>query len=156
MAIFSLAIAIKDEADLASGHKRKKQGDIIAVCPDGWQWGTEEVKRYLIVRVDFGSTITLLKDAKKLAVPRFSDGSLWDTTGNKTVTEKRRYSIPMSDLVAKAATLGVTVDMAKVIDPSIEYQPVRTTTIPYAAMVQDKVLNKKIASSDITKIRAAG
>ena len=49
---WEFAIAVKDEADLASGHKRKKGGDCIAYKPYPWAWGKKETNEYLIVVVD--------------------------------------------------------------------------------------------------------
>jgi len=70
MADFEFAIAVVDEADLASGHKRKKAGDIIAVKPAPWNWGTKEVDEYLIVPV---SGLTK-EEAHDLCKPEYEDG----------------------------------------------------------------------------------
>ena len=72
MAKWEFAIACRDEADLASGHKRKKEGDIIAVKPYPWQWGNKEVNAYLMVIVD-GLT---QQEAHDLCKPQYEDGSL--------------------------------------------------------------------------------
>ena len=49
---WELAIQPWDKADLASGHKRAKAGDIVAVKPYPWNWGTIELQNYLIIIVD--------------------------------------------------------------------------------------------------------
>ena len=72
MSKFEFAIACRDEADLASGHKRKKEGDIIAVKPYPWQWGAKEVDAHLIVIVD---NLTQ-EEAHNLCKPQYEDGSL--------------------------------------------------------------------------------
>ena len=49
---WEFAIQPWDKADLASGHKRAKAGDIVAVEPYPWNWGTIELQNYLIIIVD--------------------------------------------------------------------------------------------------------
>jgi len=72
MADWEFAIAVRDEVNLKSGHKRKKQGDIIAVKPAGWKWGKKEVDEYLIVPV---SGLTK-KEAHDLCQLQYEDGIL--------------------------------------------------------------------------------
>jgi hypothetical protein len=57
MTLYDLAIAGADEQDLPSGHKRKKEGDIIAIRPHSETvklggWGTSEVLNHLIVQIE--------------------------------------------------------------------------------------------------------
>ena len=49
---WEFAIQPWDKADLASGHNRAKAGDIVAVKPYPWNWGTIELQNYLIIIVD--------------------------------------------------------------------------------------------------------
>lgn len=45
---------------------RCQTGDIVAVRPVGWQWGTEELKRFLIVVVDLGEDISTIDQAREI------------------------------------------------------------------------------------------
>lgn len=155
----SIAVSTNNEQDLPSGHKRKKEGDIIAVKPAGWQWGTEEVKRYLILEIDLGDSITTIEDAQKLTVPQFEDGSLWhlsEDLSQPTIIGKRRYKIPFTDLITKAQSLGVSLDLNKVRDEKIAYQPLEKVTIPFTDMIQDKILGKKLDSKQLSIIEKIG
>ena len=70
MPLFELAIAVCDEEDLPSGHKRKKEGDIIAVKPYPWQWGKKEVDEYLIVPISAAD----IEEVSILNTPLYEDG----------------------------------------------------------------------------------
>ena len=152
----SIALAIKDEQDLPSGHKRKKEGDIIAVKPSGWEWGTEEVKRYLILEIDLGDSITTIEDAQKLTVSQFETGELWYPEETPKIIGKRRYKIPFTDLITKAQSLGISVDLGKIKDEKIAYQPLERVTISFVDMIQDKILIKKLTNKDLEGIAKVG
>lgn len=122
---YSIAIAIRDEQDLASGHKRKKQGDIIAVKPAGHQWGDKEVKEYLILEVDMPTT-----NAETL-IAQGDNG------------EKRKFKIPFSKLALSQE------DLAKVEDPNIEFQPFIKTVLNGSNLVYNKTISKVL---DLTKL----
>lgn len=157
--IVSMAIANKDEQDLPSGHKRKKEGDVIAVKSADWQWGTEEVKRYLIVRIDFENLITSIEDAQKLTVPQFQTGELWYPSFDlpqPKIIGKRRYKIPFTDLTAKAQTLGIFIDMVKVQNETVAYQPLEKTTIHFTDIIYDKILGRKITNIDLITVKNIG
>ena len=135
---WDFAIAIKDEADLKSGHKRKKQGDILAVKPHPWKWGKKERKECLFVTVD-GLTA---EEAHARCQPWY-DGDAPTSPEEKDtrkVLAKRKYKIPM-------ATLSLTseMDMSKVEDPEVEYQPLAGKT--HSA----SVIKEKVASEGETK-----
>jgi len=156
----SIAIGVDSVSEFG-----KDEGRIVAVKPAGWKWGTEEVKQFLILEIDLGTSITTIEDAQKLTVPHFETGELWwpsseDKDGNPIeppkVLAKRRYSIPFADLIARAQVLGKTIDLAKVKDMTVEYQPVEKVTIPFANMILDKVKGAKLIATDLVKIKAAG
>jgi hypothetical protein len=78
---FEMAVAVVDEADLASGHKRKKQGDIVAIRPHPWNWGRKEVDEYLIVIADlpytYGGTSKFICDDCSTESATFENGKTW-------------------------------------------------------------------------------
>ncbi len=149
----SAAIAKQDEQDLASGHKRKKQGDIIAVKPANWQWGTKEYEDYLIIELDLGNVITTIEDAQKLTVPQFEIGELWYPEETPKITGKRRYNIPIADLIAKTT---VVIDVEKMVEKGNKYQPLEKVSIPFDGLIQDKILNRKLQVNDLTIIKNIG
>lgn len=149
-----MALAKKDMADLPSGHKRMKQGDIIAIKPADWKWGTEEVKHYLLIEIDLGDGIATWEDAQKLTVPQFETGELWYPEEMPKIIGKRRYKISLNDLAVKAQQSGVIVDIEKL--PESDYQPFRGKIVPFADMIQDKILGKKLDRNKLREIGRAG
>ena len=148
MAKWEFAIAIKDEADLASGHKRKKEGDIISVKPAPWNWGKKEVKEYLIVTMDglteqeahnkckpYWDWEQKGEDPPKLipnTITYFDEDLQKEVTDTTMVFDKeemavakRRYKIPLSKLTESNSL----VDLSKIKDPKVEYQPFQKTTL---------------------------
>ncbi len=147
--VVSMAIAIRDEPE---AH-RKKEGDIIAVMPHGWQWGRKEVKRYLIVDVDVGA-IDKMPDARKFEVPKYEADIATppgiDEENPPAITGKRRFHIPFNVLNALAEARGVVdIDFNRVADPEDEYQPLMgVDTLQAAGLIRDKfppdMLNENI------------
>ena len=142
MADFEFAICVKDEADLPSGHKRKKQGDIIAVKPAGWQWGRKELDEYLIVPV----TGLTKEEAHDLCQPQYEGGVLqkdlpvMDPKAETkpepvAVVAKRRFSIPIAAIKAGWKTGMATADVE---DKKKVYQPLKDADvkIDFAEKVQ--------------------
>ena len=156
--IVSMAIAIRDEADLASGHKRKKAGDIIAVMPADWVWGTAERKQYLIVIVDLGATISDIATARKLEIPQFLTGERWYPEQMPEVIGKRRYKIPLDVLKSKAAFKGIIIDLNKVADPDDNYQPLEKDSFSKEEgldLLFDKALKRKFKQTDMDEIKGS-
>jgi hypothetical protein len=121
---WELAIETTDKADLKSGHKRSKAGDVIAYKPAPWGWGQTELKHYTILTVD-GLTEM---EAFRLTMPlyEYPDGQITQLAGNDVswvvfgeTLAKRRYMI---DLV-KLQTRIKTVDFTALDDPDTVYQP---------------------------------
>lgn len=155
--VISVAVSVKDESGM-----RKKEGDIIAVRPFGWTWGTMERKLYLIVNLQL-TDISTIQDARKLEVPHFDDGALWhkenDDEGKiaqQEVLAKRRYKISFLDMDNKAQGLGIAIDFNRVRDKKDSYQPVEGEIFLYSDLVFDRVLDKFLQPSDITNIKNAG
>ena len=124
MAKWEFAIAIRDEADLPSGHKRKKEGDIIAVKPYPWSWGKKEVTEYLIVILD---NLTE-EEAHALCQPHYEDAVLQKDVDMETppkIIGKRRYNIPLDTLKIYEPLL----DKEKVRDPKQNYQPFKVKAL---------------------------
>lgn len=48
MPVYDFCIAVTDEIE----SHRKKEGDVIAVRPHGWNWGRKEIDAYLIVPIE--------------------------------------------------------------------------------------------------------
>jgi hypothetical protein len=122
---FEFAIAVKDEADLKSGHRRKKQGDIIAVKPAPWEWGRKEVDEYLIVPV----TGLTKEEAHSLCQPYYEGGVKQEDITEESspkVVGKRRYSIPLDTIKN-----GWAADMktADVEGKTKVYQPLKDSKV---------------------------
>lgn len=154
----SLVVSIKDEQDLESGHKRKKAGDIIAVCPYPHEGGRVTRKTHLLVNVDLGSTITAIEDAKKLMIPHYETGEPWypEDTSQLKIIARNRYKIPLDELITKASVLGVVIDTAKMLDEKVDYQPLKNKTLTIVNLVQDKYLGKKIGVTELKAIKNYG
>ena len=147
----SMAIAIED----------RKQGDIIAIKPAGWKWGTEEVKHFLIVEVDLGLIITTIEDAQKLIAPVFEDGALWsrgeDLNGNSLdspIINKRRYKLPFTDIDNIVTLSSKTINWT-LVKSALSYQPIEKFTLPFSSVIYDKVLKSKLTNSNLILIRDA-
>jgi len=120
MGDFEFAVCVKDEADLASGHKRMKQGDIIAVKPAGWQWGKKEVNGFLIVPV----TGLTKEEAHSMCQPHYSGGIKQEElteSMNPVRAGKRRYSIPLDIIKDWEPDLNI----ADVENKNKVYQPLK-------------------------------
>ena len=123
MAKWEFAIAVRDEKDLPSGHKRKKEGDIIAVKPYPWKWGKKEVANHLIVIAD-GLT---REEAIALCQPHYEDGVLEqdiavDVKESPKILGKRRYSIPL-EVIKQGWEPALDVDAVR--DITEVYQPLK-------------------------------
>lgn len=119
---WELAVQPWDKTDLASGHKRAKQGDIVAVKPYPWAWGTMELKNYLIVIV---SNLTE-EEAESLMTPLFKDDQPGTIESPMEVTGKRKFKIDIDKL---KENILPELDKTKLQDQSkvINYQPFKDT-----------------------------
>ena len=125
---WELAIQPWDKADLASGHKRAKAGDIVAVKPYPWNWGTIELQNYLIIIVD-----NLTKEeALQIVEPLY----LGDNSGTLEVpgivTGKRKFKIDIRKL---KTNILPTLDESKLADQNKteNYQPVKDAGVRISA-----------------------
>lgn len=103
MAKYEFLLAIKDEQDLAL-VKRKKEGDIVAVRPYPWNWGSSEINEYLVVIMTSPLSITKLRN-------------LYETVG--AGGKKNRFSIKLNKIKSKY----VKFDITKAQDRTYIYQP---------------------------------
>jgi hypothetical protein len=135
--MWELALAARDEADLPSGHKRKKQGDIIAAKPHPWSWGTIERKEYLIVVVDGLSE----QEVAEMQIPYYQDGKkpkdfvIDEATGFAVIPPtvgKRRFQIPF-DVLKQGWKPDLDVSMVE--DFGQEYQPMKEIIIDFSEKV---------------------
>ena len=119
MAKVELLICANDEADLASGHRRKKEGDIITAKPYPWSWGPGELYDHLIVIMETTTPWNQLRDL-------FEERE-YTIQGNEdtTVLGKRAYQLPLANLKAKQTSW---IDLTKVNDPNLIYQPFKSAT----------------------------
>jgi len=136
MAKFELLIAANDEADLATGHKRKKEGDIVAVRPHPWNWGRKEIDNYLVVIIESNMTIRELRTmCEESLLRKKSDGtiitrtafSILEQDGGANIDDYEKYSkrackIDLADLKAEVPDL----DLDKVHDRNLKYQPFKS------------------------------
>lgn len=134
--IFSLALAVED-----GGGLRHKAGDIIAVKPSGWQWGRQEVKRYLIAEVELPG-ISSLEEAEKLRLPLYENGTL-DPEGNEVIIGKRRFQLPLEEIEKT-----IPLDREKLVNKEQEYQPLKDITL-VSPSITDKVEAKVLDPNTI-------
>jgi hypothetical protein len=88
----SMAIAKNDSAE---AH-RKRQGDIIAVRPAGWEWGRKEIENYHIVEMDVPDVANIAHARKEFEMPLLDDGVEWPPLPDQAPPRplaKRRYRI---------------------------------------------------------------
>lgn len=157
MATISVAIAVRDEVE----DWRKKQGDIIAIKPGGWQWGTGEVSDLLILEMALPPNITI-EMCLALVSRYFSNGVLeWD--GAATVLAKRRFRVTWNTLKTIISQAGINVDWARVEDVTIAYQPLSpqdvapggtSVSLDPTKLVFDKYENRLIRALDFSTLIA--
>ncbi len=127
--IWEFAITKTDYPDLPSGHKRSKQGDVVAYKPYPWEWGNAEKKNYIILVIDGISE----EEAGRLTMPlyEYPDGKMicydfgsgssfcWPEYGAQIA--KRRYRIDIDKLQQKFVK---QVDFRALTDTTrSDYQP---------------------------------
>lgn len=103
-----IALAIKDNKDLASGHERTQAGDIIVCRKPLLAIGRAEAALFLWLHVEGPDT-----DVLDRLIDSIEEGE--DALLNVVLFEKRRFCIPLARLPS--------VDLARVTDPSDIYQP---------------------------------
>lgn len=153
MATISVAIAVRDEAEAW----RKKQGDIIAIKPGGWQWGTGEVKNHLILEIALPAQATMDR-VQALMTRYYANGVIgWD--GAAEVLAKRRFNVDWVKLKNVLSGAGVTVDWVKVEDVTIAYQPLSAqdsapggtnVSLDPTKVIMDKYENRLIKAIDFS------
>jgi len=123
MAKFEFAVKAFDSEDLASGHKRSKKGDIIAYKPYPHTWGTMEQNDYIHIIVD-GITE---EEARQMCSPYYEGGvETFDIESQPAVVGKRKYAFDFDKL---KNGWKPDLDMAKIENPNIKYQPFKDENI---------------------------
>jgi hypothetical protein len=145
----SFAFAVRDSYRSAGS----KIGDVIAVRPTKWIWGTEERKRFLIVEINIVGTSNT-NVARILTVPVLSNGAFRnlsdeDQTVGVTVVNKRRLQFTQTTINAMAASVGITINWAQLQDPKITYQPFDGKVVTYASYMLDKYLAVNLTAAQI-------
>jgi hypothetical protein len=139
MSKWEFAIAVADEPE---AH-RKKEGDIIAVKPYPWQWGTKEQDAYMIVIVD-----GLTKDeAHNYCKPLYPNGETDENIimeQNIKPIAKRRHSIPLDVLKSKMPELN----FSKIRNKTLVYQPMKdkdfSIDLKATKIIKDKFTGKLV------------
>jgi hypothetical protein len=116
MAKWEIAICSKDEADLESGHKRKKRGDIIAIVPYPHVWGRKEVLNHTIIIVD-NLTEEEVNEMKK---PLYENDIEPDLDESKKPLAKRKFKVDLDKIKTNIKT---DLDFDRIEDFSDNYQP---------------------------------
>lgn len=136
---WELAIQPWDKADLASGHKRAKAGDIVAVKPYPWQWGKMELQNYLIVIVNNMTE----EEAMQIMEPLYKDDGKGTLESPGVVTGKRKFKLDIKKL---KDNILPTLDETKLADQAKEtnYQPFKDAgiTISIDTLEADLMQNK--------------
>lgn len=138
MAKWEFLIRVNDQEDLESGHKRSKEGDIIAVKPYPHQWGNCEQNNYLIVIID---NLTQ-EEVERMQSPFYPEGKYTEDFAEITeqMTEEERLmdSIMRIPIAKRRSNIPLDfiqmgwcpdLDLDKVRDGSIKYQPLKENNI---------------------------
>ncbi len=140
---------------------RSQEGDIIAVRPANWEFGTKEKKLFLIVIVDLGNDVKEISVARQLEIADYGVNYLTlpsDTEVWPEMRAKHRYSVESSAIDSEQASLGNTpVNWSRVRDIADAYQPLTTseTEMEYTHVLKDKVQDKLVDLTDIQNIKNA-
>lgn len=123
---YEIAIAVTDEQDLPSGHKRKKEGDIVSVRPYPRNCGRKVINQSLVVIVESNATF---QEMLNLTAPLYTDGLLERPESEilqgievKPIA-KHKYMIPLD--IIKNGWLP-DLDLSKVRDKGKIYQPFKS------------------------------
>lgn len=86
-----------------------KRGDVIAVCPDGWGWGTEELSNpdYRIIKTDLAEEEALLFLADEKDI---------DSSQPSKTLQKRRFKVDLDNAEINNAGLRDFFDTHDVLD----------------------------------------
>ena len=143
---WEFAVCSKDEADLSSGHKRMKKGDIIAVKPYPWTWGVKEREIYTILVVN---NLTE-EEARAMCMPYYEGGiletpeSIEEPWPDQVHTRLKKFDFQ----ILKTDVLPA-LDLTSLEDTSTPYQPFKDTNTQLNANVPDEfnmVTDKHTAS----------
>jgi len=152
MPIVSMLIACRHEQEVG----RKKEGDIIAVVDGEHQFGVQERKKFLIVKVNVGDNINVEKAARALQVRSFSSDEIEERDDILLIpTAKRRFCIRFEDLMTEFPTWTASVNWSRVRNPEDTYQPLEGKVIDQSKVrriIWDKYNNSLISADTIGRI----
>jgi hypothetical protein len=134
--LFSVALAIRRPEHTKEANI--SDGDIVAIQPQGWEWGNEEYKYFTIVEMDIDAKD--LDEARQLCFPHYEDGSLEhpdpDDPNPPKMTAMWRYNVPTANIAKIQLNAQLRVGKTELEKQSI------TDTIH----VVDKVTYKNLAT----------
>ena len=146
--VFSFALAKASVAE---------EGDIVAVRPADWGWGKKEREQFFIVLIDCGDMFERWQDAHAFFTsPLTADGSMTPGPEVKLIKENR-FRVFFDDIKNKASSKGVNIDLTKIRNEKMKYQPVKESKmkLDFAALVHDKHLKRKLANNDVAELKKA-
>ena len=120
MAKYELLIACVDEPE---AH-RKKEGDIVAVRPYPFNWGTKEVDQYFIVIIEADEDLSIMRATYER--PLLEGGVIDDLNGSVPQLAKNQFSIPLN--IIKKGWMP-NLDLTQVRDKRKVYQPLKDANI---------------------------
>lgn len=150
MAKFELAIRAYDQEDLPSGHKRSKQGDVIACNPYPHDWGDLERKHFLIVIVD-GLTA---RQSCALCSSCYDEDKVdeeVDIENPPQKVAKRRFKLPVDIL---ASISEITINYVLLEDENVDYQPLKDADYAFDFSTDEMLYDKYVDGLSKTKINS--
>lgn len=148
-------------ANHAQEPHRKKEGDIVAICPHSHEGGRKARKQYFYILVDFENIFNVIAEARKFQVPLYDDGEIWypsDDVVEPAMIAKNRYQISFSEIDLLAVAEGVNIDWKKVRDESVDYQPLLDDKIifDWGNLIHNKASGLKMDKEALETIRDYG
>ncbi len=116
---YELLLACVDELEV----HRKKEGDIVAVRPYPFNWGTKEVDQYFVVIIEADENLNTMRETYEMTL--YEDGSDGELSESVKLA-KNRFQIPLE--IIKNGWMP-TLDLAKVRDKKKVYQPLKDADI---------------------------
>lgn len=118
-------------------------GDIVGVFPTTHKFSEQELCQFLVVPI----TGVTEQEVFRLSIPQYQNGEdTLDLSGDlkkaSVMVAKRKYSIKLADISTLAAAAGKTIDQAKLIDPTINYQPIIDAKIKITVKLVNCITNK--------------
>lgn len=129
MALYEVAVVIKNGPDTHTSIIGKRQGDIVAVKPYPWNWGRKEIDEYLIVIFETTRSVEqVYKTEESVYLYTKNDSLISQAEANALealndmrfkLVYKNRFSIPLAKVLDHITDL----DLDKVENKLWIYQP---------------------------------